>query len=63
LESIKVEVSFKRDEGKNISSFIRKIHFTGDLEEEQRKRLLEIADKCPIHKALSGQIHIETSDA
>ena len=32
----------------------------GDLDEEQRARLLEIADKCPVHKTLSGEMKIRT---
>jgi putative redox protein len=32
----------------------------GDLDDEQRARLLEIAQKCPIHKALAGEIQIKT---
>lgn len=44
----------------NTSLFTRKIKFTGTLDEDQKKRLLEIANKCPIHKVLSGPIKIET---
>jgi putative redox protein len=32
----------------------------GDLDDQQRERLLEIAQKCPIHKALAGEIQIKT---
>jgi uncharacterized OsmC-like protein len=32
----------------------------GDLDEEQRKRLLEIADKCPVHRMLTSEIDIRT---
>jgi putative redox protein len=32
----------------------------GDLDDEQRSRLVEIADKCPVHKTLEGEIKIET---
>jgi putative redox protein len=38
---------------KKIDSFKRKIELFGNLDELQRKRLLEIADKCPVHKTLS----------
>lgn len=38
----------------------RKITFTGELTEEQRARLMQIADKCPIHKMLSNPIKIES---
>ena len=36
----------------------RKIEFLGNLDEEQRKRLMIIADKCPIHKILSNPITV-----
>jgi putative redox protein len=38
---------------KKIDTFKRKIELFGNLDELQRKRLLEIADKCPVHKTLS----------
>lgn len=38
----------------------REIVLTGDLTDDQRKRLLEIADKCPVHRALSSKIEIST---
>jgi len=34
---------------------------TGDLDEEQRERLREIADKCPVHKTLTSETKIETT--
>jgi putative redox protein len=30
------------------------------LTDEQRGRLIEIANKCPIHRLMEGQIHVET---
>lgn len=38
----------------------REIELHGTLTEEQRARLLEIANKCPVHKTLTSQIHILT---
>lgn len=38
----------------------RHITVSGDLTEEQRMRLLEIANKCPVHKILTGTIKIGT---
>jgi putative redox protein len=32
----------------------------GDLTDEQRQRLLEIANKCPVHRTLTSGAHIET---
>ena len=34
----------------------------GDLDEDQRKRLMEIADRCPVHKTLMGEIRIESDE-
>jgi putative redox protein len=41
----------------------RHIHFDAALDADQRTRLIEIADKCPVHKTLKGQIAIATSEA
>ena len=35
-----------------IDTWRRRIRLEGDLSEEQRQRLLEIADKCPVHRTL-----------
>lgn len=39
----------------------RQLSLDGDLDAEQRQRLLEIADKCPVHKTLVGRITINTT--
>jgi putative redox protein len=39
----------------------REIDVTGDLTDEQRQRLLEIANKCPVHRTLHSEIHVESS--
>ena len=36
----------------------RSVSFTGQLSDEQRARLLEIAHKCPVHRTLSSEIVI-----
>jgi putative redox protein len=41
----------------------RVITFEGDLDNEQRARLLEIADKCPVHRTLTSEIDIRTIEA
>ena len=38
----------------------RDIHFAGPLTEEQRSKLLEIANKCPVHRTLTSEIDIVT---
>jgi putative redox protein len=44
----------------DIEEFSRDIELIGNLSAEEKERLLEIANKCPIHKALAGQIQIKT---
>jgi len=39
----------------------RVVTIDGDLDAEQRQRLLEIADRCPVHKTLVGDITINTT--
>jgi putative redox protein len=39
----------------------RSIQLTGNLSDQQRIRLLEIANQCPVHKTLQNKIRIETN--
>jgi len=41
----------------------RSIRYVGPLSEEEKQRLTDIANKCPVHKTLSGQIQITTEAA
>ena len=41
----------------------RVIAMEGNLDAEQRKKLMEIADKCPVHRTLTSEIHIVTHAA
>jgi len=41
----------------------RQIEFVGDLTDEMRARLIEIADKCPVHRTLCGELEVRTSAA
>ncbi len=43
-----------------IDAFRREITLTGDLTGEQRQRLLEIADNCPVHRTLERTSTVET---
>jgi uncharacterized OsmC-like protein len=49
-------------EGK-VDRIDRVLTLTGNLDAEQRKRLLEIADKCPVHRTLTSEIDIRTAEA
>ena len=44
-----------------IDEFQRVITLDGDLSEEQRQRMFEIADRCPVHKTLHGEIKVRTT--
>lgn len=59
LDGVEVEVTLERVEGKTV--FTRNITFKGNLDNEQKERLLQIAKLCPVSKTLSGSIEINTS--
>lgn len=49
------------EEGMEAQSLNREIEILGDaLTEDQRERIIKIADKCPVHKTLEGHLHIHT---
>lgn len=39
----------------------RDVELTGDLDDDQRQRLLHIADRCPVHQTLTSEVDIATS--
>ena len=38
----------------------RGLHFVGALSDEQRERLLEIANRCPVHRTLTSRVDVRT---
>ncbi|MDJ1467476.1 OsmC family protein [Cytophagaceae bacterium DM2B3-1] len=60
LEHADVQVTLLRDTQLNTSSMQSSIRLTGNLTDEQKQRLLEIGDRCSIHKILTHPIHIHT---
>ena len=44
-----------------IDQFSRIITITGNLTDAQRKRMLEIADRCPVHRTLENEIIVKTT--
>ena len=38
----------------------RELVLSGELAADQRRRLLEIADRCPVHRTLTGEVEIRT---
>lgn len=43
-----------------VDQFKRVVHLHGNLDDTQRQKLLEIADKCPVHRTLHGEISVMT---
>lgn len=67
LDHVSVDVSHAKSHAEDARSgeqmvdvFSREITLTGDLDSDQRARLLEIADKCPVHRTLERSARIET---
>ena len=61
LESVEAEVRFENAADHVVRSLQRTLTLGGALSEEQRQRLLAIAERCPIHKSLEGSIAITTT--
>ncbi len=47
-------------DGGKIDEFRRTISLEGDLTEAERSRMLEIADRCPVHRMLHGEIKVRS---
>jgi putative redox protein len=62
LAGVKVELAFnpggKPEAGTDIT---RRVELLGELDDAQRQRLLQIANACPIHKVLTGEVRIDTA--
>ncbi len=69
LENVEVHTSHGKEHAKHgaecledpearIDTFRRQITLSGPLDDTQRKRLLEIADRCPVHRSLSSPTQI-----
>ena len=59
LEDVTVTLNGANGEGAYVIT--RQVALTGVLDAEQRQRLMEIADKCPVHRTLMGEIAINTT--
>lgn len=40
----------------------REVEIVGDLDEEQRARLMQIADRCPVHRTLHSEVVVATTE-
>lgn len=62
LTGVKVELTFNPDGKPEAGTDIRRrVELLGELDDAQRQRLLQIANICPIHKALTGEVRIDTA--
>ena len=61
LAHITVHVEHSKDPGAAVPDvFHRTVTLTGALDDEQRSRLLQIAERCPVHRTLTTGARIET---
>jgi len=60
LTNVRVTLNGGPIEGKY--AITRHIALEGELDAEQRQRLIEIASKCPVHRTLTGEVQIETNE-
>jgi putative redox protein len=61
LGAVEVDVNVEYD-GQVPKSFAASIRLAEGLDDEQRERLLVVARKCPVHKALKGETRVSVSD-
>lgn len=72
LQEVQVELEIDRihardcedclsDPDAKVDIIQRRMRFQGDLDEEQVERLLEIAQRCPLHRTLTSETKIRTS--
>lgn len=66
LEKVHVTLEHSKEErageneGKPIDMIDRIVRLEGPLDDEQRAKLIEIAEKCPVHRTLTNRIEIST---
>jgi putative redox protein len=58
LDGVRVEAGFDGAQGKRL--ILMSVSCTGELSAEQRARLIQIANACPVHKALTTGVMVET---
>ena len=62
LSNVSVALSHEKIEvdGQKRDRIAREITLEGELSPEQRARMLEIANRCPVHRTLSGNVQIDS---
>jgi len=49
------------DEPRRIEIIERDIELVGELDDDERRRLLAIADRCPVHRTLHENVEVRTT--
>jgi len=63
LEAVHLALTHHRDgpPGKSPERIEVEIQFEGELTGEQREKLAEIADRCPVHRTITGELTVATT--
>lgn len=61
IEVSRIGVALELERKELFTEITRKITLDGDLSEEDRQRLLAIAERCPVHKILTGEVKIQSA--
>jgi putative redox protein len=70
LDGVTVQLNHKKIDAADCETCVTKegqldqfdceIDLTGQLDEQQKKRLLQIADRCPVHRTLHSEIVVRS---
>ena len=60
LEKAEIKVGFKRNMTTGEVTFKKEIQLFGNLQREEREKLLEMGSKCPIERMITGNISVES---
>ncbi len=70
LDNVQAHTSYSKSHAKDcencetdnskLDTFVREITISGNLNEKQKSRIMQIADKCPVHKTLNSTVQIIT---
>jgi putative redox protein len=58
LDSILISLSLTQDKDRKMTRIHKRIELKGSLSAEQRARLMEIADRCPVHRLLLNPLEM-----
>ncbi|MEO0576502.1 MAG: bifunctional alpha/beta hydrolase/OsmC family protein [Pseudomonadota bacterium] len=63
LTKVSVDVTHNKEEsdGETITVFHRNVTLEGDLTDAQRARMMEIADRCPVHRTLHSDVQVRST--